>query len=280
VFKLEGGQWAYRLARDEDGCRRQVGGFKTKGEAREACDNHVDRILNPQRRDSITLAGLVDEYLGQHVAEQNTLATLAARLKHAAKAFGDLPLERLAVAEIAAWRKRLPKGSAWHILKALRQALHYAVVVGLLMENPAVKVKNPEPKRREAQAFGSWAEVEAVAAEFSPAFAAVPVVAAGTGLRPSEWIALLRALAPGCGRVRARPPRCLRHTRERGGGSRKVGVLPSSCRREAWRHRHRETRKPPPTRGFSVSGRRDLNSGPLVPQTSALTRLRHAPLRD
>jgi hypothetical protein len=25
------------------------------------------------------------------------------------------------------------------------------------------------------------------------------------------------------------------------------------------------------------SGRRDLNSGPLVPQTSALTRLRHAP---
>ena len=27
------------------------------------------------------------------------------------------------------------------------------------------------------------------------------------------------------------------------------------------------------------SGRRDLNSGPLVPQTSALTRLRHAPRR-
>ena len=27
----------------------------------------------------------------------------------------------------------------------------------------------------------------------------------------------------------------------------------------------------------SQSGRRDLNSGPLVPQTSALTRLRHAP---
>src|SRR4026209_272203 len=29
-------------------------------------------------------------------------------------------------------------------------------------------------------------------------------------------------------------------------------------------------------RGFQ-SGRRDSNSGPLVPQTSALTRLRHAP---
>ncbi len=37
-------------------------------------------------------------------------------------------------------------------------------------------------------------------------------------------------------------------------------------------------RKGPVRRAFSASGRRDLNSGPLVPQTSALTRLRHAPL--
>ena len=38
-------------------------------------------------------------------------------------------------------------------------------------------------------------------------------------------------------------------------------------------------RCPPISRGFLSSGRRDLNSGPLVPQTSALTRLRHAPWR-
>ena len=35
--------------------------------------------------------------------------------------------------------------------------------------------------------------------------------------------------------------------------------------------------KSPPERAFRRSGRRDSNSGPLVPQTSALTRLRHAP---
>ena len=35
-----------------------------------------------------------------------------------------------------------------------------------------------------------------------------------------------------------------------------------------------------PVSGAFLSGRRDLNSGPLVPQTSALTRLRHAPRRE
>ena len=40
--------------------------------------------------------------------------------------------------------------------------------------------------------FQSWAEVEAVTAELDPRFAAIPIFAAGTGLRPEEWIALER----------------------------------------------------------------------------------------
>ena len=38
--------------------------------------------------------------------------------------------------------------------------------------------------------------------------------------------------------------------------------------------------KPRTSGAFHRSGRRDLNSGPLVPQTSALTRLRHAPFAE
>ena len=40
-----------------------------------------------------------------------------------------------------------------------------------------------------------------------------------------------------------------------------------------------ERQKAPVCGAFGLSGRRDSNSGPLVPQTSALTRLRHAPRR-
>ncbi len=41
--------------------------------------------------------------------------------------------------------------------------------------------------------FESWEQVEAVVAELDPRYAAIPIVAVGTGLRPEEWIGLHRA---------------------------------------------------------------------------------------
>ena len=145
----------------------------------------------PPRRD-LTLADLVDEFLAQHVAENNTITNLRHRLRYAKDAFGTVPIDRLDVREIAAWRRRLPERSAWQIHKALRQVLGYAVRANLVECNVAVQVPNPEPKRREVRAFASWEEIDATADEIGPRFAPIVVLAAGTGLRPEEWIGLER----------------------------------------------------------------------------------------
>ncbi len=61
-----------------------------------------------------------------------------------------------------------------------------------IAENPARLVPNSMPRRAEIEPFGDWREVEQLAAEMSPRYAALPLFAAGTGLRPEEWIALER----------------------------------------------------------------------------------------
>lgn len=191
VKKLGSGSWAFRYY-DEGGRRRQRGGFRTKGEASDALATALDAVrLGPlASRRSLTVRELVDEYLDQHVAEENTIATLRFRLKHATKRWGDVPLERLSAHEIGAWRKRLPEGSAYEIHKALRQVLNAAVEWSLIDENAARKVRNPEPKRSEKLPFETWTDVEAVAEEIGPAWAPLVLFAAATGLRPEELLAL------------------------------------------------------------------------------------------
>jgi integrase len=201
-----GNRWQARWY-DENGKRKSQGGFETKTAAREWVDGKTDEVLalrrgdlpTLRRRDMPTLGELVEEFLAQHNAEASTLASLKKRLRYATEGpsldgqggWSDLRIDRLEQHTIGTWRKRLPARSAYGIHKSLRQALHYAVRVKLLEENPAALVANPEPKRAEVETF-TLAELAVVADELLPAFRAIPVFAGLTGLRPCELFGLER----------------------------------------------------------------------------------------
>jgi integrase len=193
LLKLKSGGWAYRMPRDPiSGKRTQVGGFKTKGEARAALDDTMMRLrLGHSYRPEMTFAELVDEFFAQYVGvTDRTRRTMREWLASARATFGDVPIERLDARSISAWRASLRPKFAEKQLRALRQVLNYAVRVRLLDRNPAADVPTVRVSREEIRPFGSWADVEDVAAELPELFRPIPVFATGTGLRPEEWIAL------------------------------------------------------------------------------------------
>jgi integrase len=192
---------------DEHDKRRRQAGFTSRSAARRwFADVEQPRMRGENVAPApLTLSELVDDYLAQHVAEANTIRALRDRLKLATDGipvkpraaerehgFGEVHVDRLDARTIGAWRKRLPEGSAWHAHKALRQVLAYAVRTKLVTENVAKLVTNPEPRRRPVAIFGSWAELERLAEELPPERRSLPILVAGTGLRPEEWLALER----------------------------------------------------------------------------------------
>ena len=196
AYRLASNRWGLRYY--ADGARRRQSPFPSKSAALA----HYRDVIEPQLRGEpvplpeLTLSAFVPVYLERHAAgvRARTIDALRWRLGVATEAFGDVPLrdlERMS-GEVASWRATLPERSRFAITAALRQALGAAVSWGYMSANPAkLAGPNRQPPPRAVRAF-TVAEVEAIGAELSPMYAALPIFAAATGLRPEEWQALGR----------------------------------------------------------------------------------------
>jgi integrase len=186
ILRTEGGVWAIRY-RDAEGRRPQRTGFRTKAEARAALDEALRQVrLGPLHRPNVTLRELVDAYVAQYDAAPSTVAWLRDNVRPALECFGDQPIGSLTVQRLATWRAAVPEGKRYRSHRALRQVLQAAVRWKWIEDNPAVQVKNPEPRPGEIDPFDSWEEIDAAAAELDGISGPLVVVLAGTGVRPEE----------------------------------------------------------------------------------------------
>jgi integrase len=186
VFKRHG-WWRFRYY-IAPGRRRERGGFRTKGEARQQLEEEL-RLLRTGRQPDVTLAELVERFLVEHDAAPRTIIRLTYLLGKATRVWGERMIREIQPAEIAAWRPTIPEGHRHETHAALRQVLAYGIRLKMLEDNPAAAIRNPAPKPTEFHAFQSWAEVEALAVELGE-WGAIAILATGTGLRPEEWLAL------------------------------------------------------------------------------------------
>jgi integrase len=181
---------------DEHGTRRRRAGFKSRSAARSWFENVEKRRMRCEEvaPEPTTLSEHVARYLEAHAVgrDPKTIDVLRFRLGYATRTFGELRLDEFErrVAEVAGWTRTLPEGSRHGIVQALRQALDAGIRWGQMTSNPAkLAGRNPQPRREEVKPFEPE-EVERIAEELGSVYGPLVVVAAYTGLRPSEWVAL------------------------------------------------------------------------------------------
>jgi integrase len=193
VYKTSNG---YGIRWPENGGRPQRDGFKNPTEARRwLAETVLPRLRAGGPSAEITFDAFCDLYLAQHPGSDRTKQTQRERLVRSRAAFGAWTLRELegAPANIAAWRASLPTEAMRHRLtRTLREVLAAAVRWRYITRNPAVDAgPNPEPRREEVQPLEPD-ELAAICDQLGSQDRAAVILAAETGLRTHEWVALER----------------------------------------------------------------------------------------
>ena len=168
-----------------------------KTEARRwFAENVAPRLRRGAPSSEITFDVFCDLFLDRHgpTVATSTRRTLEERLASSRERFGSFTLRELegAAADVAKWRADLPAPSRYRLTSATRQALGATVRWKYIVNNPAIEAgRNPQPRNEELWPFEPE-QVDALVVELGARFGPIAVVAAETGLRPEEWIALER----------------------------------------------------------------------------------------
>jgi hypothetical protein len=198
AYKLGAGRWGLRYY-DAAGMRRRKSPFPSKSAALQ----HYRDVIEPQLRGEPAPmpdvdAGRVRRRLPRaprrHRAPAHDRRRCASGSRTPSRAFGDVPLRELErmsgeIAQLA--------GAAARALALRRRAgaapdARAAVRWGYMSSNPAkLAGRNRQPAPRPVRAFTRARSMRSPSS-CRPAYAAVPVFAAATGLRPEEWQALER----------------------------------------------------------------------------------------
>ena len=182
--------WSYRF-RTPSGQRPKRGPFATKSEAQKALTHELSLLGSARYTgERLTFDQLVVRFLDSYDAQPATVKGMEYCLSMFSREYGSLQLGKISAEHIALWRKGVSAGSQHKAHACVRQVLDFAIRIGCIHENPAKLVKNKQPPKKEAKFFADWEQVKRVGEELAPLYSAIPVVVAGTGLRPQEWSAL------------------------------------------------------------------------------------------
>jgi integrase len=169
------------------------------GEAKQIAGGDTQTIVR-RREAQRTVSDAVRDYLAAHEASDVRIEKLRDRLRILERTFGPRPIQTLEPYELQTWRKTISPGYRHDVFKAANQLFRQATRWHWIPVNPCDGVPNPAPRRREVTPM-PWASIVAARAEIDLGYEAVPVLAAGTGLRPEEWIPLERSDLDLAGRV-------------------------------------------------------------------------------
>ena len=201
LWQLDDGRWRarYRLA-GRDGARPQATRH-TRGEAAAwlrdglaaaARVNGGDRRPIAYRQEAATTGeDGVKRFLATVDQAPSSKQRMAERLRVFEAEFGTIPLRRMAPDMLEAWRLTISPGWRADVFRDTRRMMKAWQRWGWIVENPCDGIRNKRTRAPEVRPL-TWETVLTVAGEIDRRLEHVPILAAGTGLRPEEWLALER----------------------------------------------------------------------------------------